>query len=107
MLLLTRLSTKEIECQAGPEESEFSVIKGYLVHLSFNMWCDRDATELTRVQGMGREIIYQSYLRCDDRTWDWLVDRLHEARFNLVLIDLGDAYAARVIRKSRFAARGR
>jgi hypothetical protein len=59
---------------------------GYLLHLSYNMWCDREAPEWAS-SGHG---VYRPYLRCDDGTWRDLVRRLAEAGVNLVVVDVGD-----------------
>ncbi len=56
----------------------------YLVHLSFNMWCDREAAEW---QGYG---IYKPYLRFDETLWNDLVEEMARAGVNMVVLDLGD-----------------
>lgn len=65
---------------ARPEER----IWGYLLHLGYNMWADRDAE---------RELTYYTarpYLQCDDAVWNDLLPKLAEAGANMVVIDLGE-----------------
>lgn len=58
---------------------------GYLLHLSYNMWSDRE------VEGKGKEYIaYRPYLRLDEALWQDVVAMLAKAGANTVLIDLGD-----------------
>jgi hypothetical protein len=58
-----------------------------LIHLSYNMWCDRAlATE-------GDEqphIVWDPRLRFDDGLWSELVVAMVEAGINMVVLDLGD-----------------
>ncbi len=56
----------------------------YLVHLSFNMWCDRETAEW---HGYG---IYKPYLRFDEALWNDLVAEMARAGVNIVVLDLGD-----------------
>ncbi len=60
------------------------MIWAVLVHLSFNMWGDREAPEA------GRYWSYQPYLRFEDDVWDELVDEMVRAGVNMVVLDLGD-----------------
>ena len=58
-------------------------IWGYLVHLSFNMWEDREAP--------GAEWrAYKPDLRFDMKLWDELLQKMAATGLNLVLLDLGD-----------------
>lgn len=61
-----------------------NTIWAYLVHLSFNMWCDRE------VQEWGDYGVYRPYLRFDEDLWDELIDEMPRAGVNMVVIDLGD-----------------
>jgi hypothetical protein len=61
------------------------MIWGNLLHLSLNMWCDWDAPELK-----GSDIIYRPDLRCDHALWNDILQKMQEARMNMVVIDLGD-----------------
>jgi hypothetical protein len=59
-----------------------------LVHLSRNMWADRDATEW-----LGPEwetVSARPHLRFDTPLWNDLLIRMSEAGMNAVVIDLGD-----------------
>lgn len=57
----------------------------YLLHLSFNMWCDREVPE------WGIEhITAQPYLRFDDSLWEDLLREMPRAGINMVVLDLGD-----------------
>lgn len=62
------------------------MIWGYLIHLSFNMWCDRAANQTWSKYSEARP-----YLRCDKSLWDDMVVRLRDAGANMLVIDLGDA----------------
>lgn len=59
---------------------------GYLVHLSYNMWCDWDNPEY----GEKNFLWARPVLRCDQSLWDDLVERWAAAGINQVVIDLGD-----------------
>ena len=61
------------------------LIWGYLIHLGFNMWCDRETTEF-----VGPHWCAKPFLRCDRTLWRELVDRMAEAGVNLLVIDLGE-----------------
>jgi hypothetical protein len=57
----------------------------YLIHLSYNMWGDRNVP--------GLQYPYwerKPYLRCDRATWDDLVARMADAGVTHVVIDVGD-----------------
>lgn len=59
-----------------------------LVHLSYNMWIDRETCEL---EGYGSIITYRPCLRFDKALWDELLPKMAENGVNMVVIDLGDA----------------
>jgi hypothetical protein len=61
------------------------MIKGYLVHLSFNFWADREVPEWGLPYVTARP-----YLRFDDIAWHAIVDKMVEVGLNTVVIDLGD-----------------
>lgn len=63
--------------------TEQTTIWAYLVHLSFNMWCDREA-------GEEEGYVYQPYLRFDEGLWNELLEEMPRAGVNMVVIDLGD-----------------
>lgn len=48
-------------------------IWAYLVHLSYNMWCDRDARE------WGEYGVYSPRLRFDEELWNSLVEEMPRA----------------------------
>lgn len=57
-----------------------------LIHLSYNMWADRDGPECSL-----EHVSAQPYLRFDIDLWDELLDRMADAGLNMVVLDLGDA----------------
>lgn len=58
---------------------------GLLLHLGYNMWCDREVAE------WGVEhITAQPYLRCDRGLWEELTARAAAAGLNTLVIDLGE-----------------
>jgi hypothetical protein len=64
---------------------------GNLLHLSYNMWCDRIVDQLPGMSKARTEVnCRKPYLRCDDQLWRDLTARMAEAGMNLLLIDLGD-----------------
>ena len=67
--------------QRGKDE----MIWAYLVHLSYNMWSDRDAP------AWGLEhVAYRPFLRFDETLWMDLLQRMVAVGINVVVIDLGD-----------------
>lgn len=61
------------------------MIWAILMHLSYNMWADRDAPE------WGLEhISARPYLRFDESLWNDLLPKMVEAGINMVVLDLGD-----------------
>lgn len=72
---------------------------GYLIHLGFNMWADREAPE------WGLEhISAKPFLRCDPGVWDATVEALVRAGADLLVIDLGEG--VRYESHPELAARG-
>ncbi|MBN1401114.1 MAG: Tat pathway signal protein [Anaerolineae bacterium] len=68
------------------ERGNADLIWGYLLHLSYNMWCDREAPE------WGHDhVVYRSHLRFDVPFFRELLPQLAAAGANLLVIDLGDA----------------
>jgi len=68
------------------EKINEELIWAYLVHLGYNMWCDREVPEL-------KDRPYwtaQPYLRFDKSLWDGLIDKWADAGINMVIIDLGE-----------------
>lgn len=60
---------------------------GNLIHLSYNMWCDRETPDQP-----GRRSA-KPYLRFDENLWHDLLRQMSTAGMNMVVIDLGDAVA--------------
>lgn len=56
-----------------------------LIHLGYNMWGEENALEHPRDYYTARP-----YLRCETSLWKDLTERLADAGFNMVVIDLGD-----------------
>ncbi len=66
-------------------ETEHKLIWGILLHLSYNMWADREAAE------WGAEhVSYRPDLRFDETLWNDLLRRAAGAGANMVVLDLGD-----------------
>ncbi len=82
-------SSAEKQPPQGTPAAQF--IWGYLLHLSYNMWCDRLVEQLPGKSKAQTEVnCCHPYLRCDDRLWNDLTERMAAAGLNLLLIDLGD-----------------
>jgi hypothetical protein len=62
---------------------------GNLLHLSYNMWCDRSLKPSDPIT-INEAAHYQPYLRCDDKLWKELTERMANAKMNMLVIDLGD-----------------
>lgn len=65
--------------------SKRPVIWANLLHLSFNMWCDRALPELEP-----NYTCYKPDLRFDEPTWREILRRMAGAGFTMVVLDLGD-----------------
>ena len=61
-------------------------IKAVLLHLGYNMWCDRELPD-----PQNSHIVARPYLRFDMSLWNDLVKQMAEARLNMLVIDLGEA----------------
>lgn len=59
----------------------------YLVHLGYNMWCDRESPEWIEYE---EHSIYKPYLRFDESLWNDLLDEMARVGVNMVVLDLGD-----------------
>ena len=73
----------------APQTGGSPLIWANLLHLSYNMWCDRSLTPSNPIT-VGEATHYQPYLRCDDKLWEELTDRMAKAKMNMIVIDLGD-----------------
>lgn len=74
------------------KSSEGKIIWANLIHLSYNMWADRDISYVAETSGeTGLEDIQSApYLRFDTGLWNDLLKQMVKAGINLVVIDLGD-----------------
>jgi len=61
------------------------MIWGYLIHLGYNMWADRDVPELKN-EYFGAK----PYLRFDPGLWNDLLKKMANADINMLVIDLGE-----------------
>ena len=61
------------------------MIWAQLVHLGYNMWCDKDGTRWESEYG-----IEADHLRCDQSLWDDLMAKLADSGANMIVIDLGE-----------------
>ena len=62
------------------------MISGNLIHLTMNMWEDRE--DLLRSGKFNRG--YTPYMKFNDETWERVRDRMRQKGMNMVLWDLGD-----------------
>jgi len=69
------------------------MIKANLIHLSYNMWRDREFRDSDDPQH--RDIHYDPRLRFDEKLWRDIVTRMAEAGMNMVVLDLEDAVVYR------------
>jgi hypothetical protein len=60
------------------------MIWGVLLHLSYNMWADRD------VPDWHEHVSYRPTLRFDQDLWDDLLRQIADAGGNMIVLDLGD-----------------
>jgi hypothetical protein len=60
-----------------------------LLHLSFNMWEDRDESSLEGLE-YGSIRCYRPFLTFDEDLWEKLVDRMASVGMNMLILDLGD-----------------
>jgi len=64
--------------------SNRKMIWAYLLHLSYNMWADRDVPERTEYFNA------KPYLRLDVSLWNDILEKMADVGMNMVVIDLGD-----------------
>ncbi len=69
---------------AGEKAKEDKMIWANLLHLSYNMWIDRDVPEREEY------ISERPYLRFDMSLWNDLLKKMVDVGMNMVVIDLGD-----------------
>lgn len=58
-----------------------------LIHLSYNMWCDRGVDSRSSAPA---HTVAQPYLRFDECLWQELIEAMRGAGINAVVLDLGD-----------------
>lgn len=76
---------------AGKQQATAPFIWGNLLHLSYDMWCDRVVEQLPGMSKERTEVnCCRPYLRCEDRLWQDLTERMAAVGMNLLVIDLGD-----------------
>jgi len=61
-----------------------------LLHLSYNMWEDRDEPSLVAADGTVPARWYRPFLTFDEELWRRLTRRMADSGMNMVVIDLGD-----------------
>jgi hypothetical protein len=61
-----------------------------LLHLSYNMWEDRDEPSLMKAGGTIPSRWYRPFLTFDEELWERLTKRMADVGMNMVVIDLGD-----------------
>jgi len=66
------------------KSSAREMIWGILLHLSYNMWADRETIDWLP------DYTFQPYLRFDEVLWSDILHRAVEAGINMVVLDLGD-----------------
>lgn len=87
----TPLSTKA-EPAASTAAPADRLLWGNLLHLSYNMWCDRRPSSWGSYKRDQLHYVQTAdSLRFDDSLWRDLTDKMSKAGLNLVVIDLGDA----------------
>ena len=69
-------------------DTERDLIWAILIHLSYNMWDDRDPVENPNRPPF---LAARPYLRFEDNLWNDLLQQMAAAGLNMVVIDVGDA----------------
>jgi hypothetical protein len=68
------------------------MIWGNLLHLSMNMWSDRDVSSWWKINEEDLHIVRaEPYLRFETKLWDELLRNMVDVGMNMVVIDVGDA----------------
>ncbi len=68
----------------GESTAADELMWAYLIHLSYNMWGDRQVPNAPYY-------MYRPYLRCEETLWNDIIEKMPTVGVNTVLIDLGDA----------------
>ena len=71
------------------EASPKRLIWANLVHLGYNMWCDREV-EACRKPGKARHVCAKPYLRFDNSLWNDILKKMVDVGTNMVVIELGE-----------------
>ena len=88
----TAAATRLGAADAAPATAPAGLLWGNLLHLSFNMWCDRPVASWGPLKKEDVHFVTVApHLRFDQTLWDDLTARMAKAGMNLVVIDLGDA----------------
>lgn len=66
------------------------LIRGALVHLGSNMWCDVYTSDKPAKPSWDQKTRVD-YLRADDEVWTDVVEAMAKAKMNMIVIDLGEA----------------
>jgi len=67
------------------------MIWGNLLHLSTNMWSDREVSAWGPLKGEDLQwVSAKPELRFDEKLWNDLIGEMSQAKMNMVVIDLGD-----------------
>ena len=61
-----------------------------LLHLSYNMWADREVVEEGALDWEGDYQCARPYLRFNSNLWDDILKKMVDAGMNMAVIDLGD-----------------
>jgi hypothetical protein len=74
------------------EPLDSGMIWGNLIHLSYNMWCDRlpDKWGKTYTHDQMHYVKVSDTLRFDDKLWFDITEQMAKVGMNMVVIDIGD-----------------
>jgi len=85
--LAPRSSAQQKEKEMATETAGNPMIWANLLHLSYNMWGDREPLES---EGRSPYWAAKPYLRFDDTLWNDLLKKMAGVGMNMVVIDVGD-----------------
>jgi hypothetical protein len=84
--------TESESAEKQAEVDNTGLIWGNLIHLSYNMWCDRLPEKWGNyTKEQLHYVAVSDTLRFDDKLWYDITDRMAKAGMNMVVIDVGDA----------------
>lgn len=81
------------QAAAAVKDAKDKMIWANLVHLGYNMWCDRRVDSWTNNPDIIKNIVAHPYLRCDEPLWNDIMKRMSDVGMNMVIIDIGEALA--------------